>query len=355
MAEEKEPPSRWRGLMGFVQQSQVLLAVAVAGAGLLFNVNAQRREELSLNRTAVEAARADVIRSDFRDDPHNTIAEFKATFPRHAYCAALGFFIAENGRLTRSNLDRPDDQVRSMNDALTLEIEALAQSLGIGQDAFQAFVARSTASAATPDTGPGCAAVHADHGRWPLFPEPECLLVIDSFGQNRCTIQRWTDQRAATIRAEQVAMAATPYRPRAALAPGPTTEPRPEPGLSPAAVPPPQGQFPPPDACGAASPLVFVQFTRPEDRTKIDALRDRMLRAGWQVAPAESRPTGRTDGDIRIYREDQRPCAEALAAAVAAQPEVSRPIQVISLADRYAGLPQGQVELWLPPLADAAP
>jgi hypothetical protein len=323
--------------MAFAQQGQVLLAIAVAGAGLLFNFNAQRREELSLNRTAVVSARTEVIRSDFRADPHNTLAEFKATYPRHAYCAALGFFIAENGRLGRRQLDRPDDELRGMNDALTLEVEALADGLGLGPAAFAAFVDEATARAAQPEGGAGCAGVHAARARWPLFPEPECLLALDSFGQNRCTLQRWTDQRAAAIRDEQAAMATYPPPPP----PGPAPP-------SPAPVAPSPPDFPPPDACAGGSPLVFVQFTDPADRPAVEALRDRMLRAGWQVAAPENTPTGRTGGDVRIYREDQRPCAEALAAAVDAA--VDRPIRVVSLAGRYAGLPQGQVELWLPAL-----
>ncbi len=339
MAEEKETPSGRRGLIGYVQQGQVLLAVAVAGAGLLFNFSANRREELALNRTAVVSARTEAIRTDFRADPHNTLAEFKATYPRHAYCAALGFFIAENGRLSRSMVDRPDDQVRSMNDALTLEVEALAGSLGLGAAEFAAFRDRATAEAGRAGDGPGCAGVRAEPSRWSLFPEPECLLALDSFGQNRCTNQRWADQRAAAVLAEQQAVAAMPY---ADLAPPP-------PGLA-ASVPAPAPRFPPPDACGETPPLVFVQFQDPGDAATVEALRTRLLWGGWQIAPGEATPEARTSGDVRIYSEAQRPCAEALAAAVGAQPEIGRDIRIISLADRYAGLPPGQLELWLPAL-----
>ena len=103
---DKERPSGWRGLFAFVQQWQVLLALVVGASGLMFNFNEQRREELSLNREAVAAARKDTVRAEFLADPHNMLAEFQATYPRHAYCAALGFFIAENGRVSRNALDR---------------------------------------------------------------------------------------------------------------------------------------------------------------------------------------------------------------------------------------------------------
>jgi hypothetical protein len=348
MADEKPPPPGRTGLAGYVQQGQILLALAVAGAGLLFNIGANRREELAVNRAAVEAARGETLRADFREDPHNTLAEFKATYPRHAYCAALGFFIAENGRLSRTMLDRPDEQVRSMNDALTIEVEALAESLGIGPEAFAAFRDAAAARAGAADAGAGCATVHAGRSPWAPFSDPECRLALDSFGQNRCMIQRWSDQRAAAVRAEQAAVAAIPYP---ELAPPPP--PPPPAGTAAPADEPAPSRFPAPDACGAAPPLVLVQHARPEDAAAVDALRMRMLWAGWQVAPAEPRPAARTEGDVRIYSEDQRPCAEALAAAVGSDPAVARPISVISLAGRYAGLPQGQIELWLPELAHA--
>ena len=75
-----------------------------------------------------------------------------------------------------------------------------------------------------------------------------------------------------------------------------------------------------------------------------------MLAAGWQLAASELVSAARTLGDVRIYNEAQRPCGEHLAEVVAALPEVDRPIRVISLADRYRGLPGNQMELWLPAL-----
>ncbi len=357
MAEDKPPPppSGWRALVGFVQQGQVLLAVAVAGAGLLFNFDTQRRAELAINRTAVDTARGETVRSEFQDDPHNTLVEFKATFPHHAFCAALGFFIAENGRLNRSMLDRPDDQVRQMNDALLLEVEALAAEEGIGAEAFARFRAAAAAEAARGDDGPGCAGVQAERPVAAFLAKPECMLAIDSFGQNACNIARWTEQRREAIRAEQVAIAAAPAGPAPPAAETPSRVPGvlatpTRPVVAPAeraALPPLPG---PGEACGGTSPLVFVQFTNAADRSAVEAVRDRLLQAGWQMAPAEATPTGRTSGDLRIYWEDQRPCAEALAGIVGGLPEVDRPIRVLSLADRYNGLPHGQMELWLPAL-----
>jgi hypothetical protein len=312
----------------------VLLALAVAGFGLMFTFSEQRREQLGLNRAAVETARGEAIRAEFQDDPHNTFAEFKATFPRHAFCAALGFFVAENGRLNRSRLDRPNEEVRRMNDALLLEVEALADTEGVGADALARLRADAAARATAGENEPGCAVVRAARGPAAFFAAPECLLVIDSFGQNECNIARWTAQRRDAIRAEQVAMGAPPEpvpTVPADLAPGPARPAEPA----------------PPAPC-AAPPLVFTQFVDPTNRTAVEALRERLLQAGWQMAPAENTPEGRTTGDLRIYWEDQRPCAEALAALVGAQ--LARPIEIVSLAGRYQGLPRGQMELWLPAL-----
>ena len=61
-------------------------------------------------------------------------------------------------------------------------------------------------------------------------------------------------------------------------------------------------------------------------------------------------PESRTSGDLRIYHEADRACAERLAAVIGRLPEVGRPIRVISLDGRYRGLPNNQMELWLPQL-----
>ena len=109
-----------------------------------------------------------------------------------------------------------------MNDALLAEIEALALEAGLGEEGFRQFLDRAVAEAAPPDGEPRCPQVKAESppfGGYLL--EPECRLVLDTFGQNRCNQQRWTNQRAAAIAAEQEAVSALygPLRPRPALRP----------------------------------------------------------------------------------------------------------------------------------------
>lgn len=388
MAEEPKPASGWRSIAGFMQQWQILLPLVVGLFGLVFSLSDRRAKELEVDRQAVVAARAPETIARFRDDPQNTLIEFRATYPPHAFCAALGFFIAENGRLARSALDRPSDQVRDMNDALLVQVEALAEQAGIDAEAFNAFVERAKTSAGPRPEDARCPQVTADppaYSGWVL--EPECLLAIDTFGQNRCNQQRLELQRDVAITAEQKAVTDAPNYPvpaRPAPPPGePTTqtvepgtsepapvdqgpvepgpvEPEPtEPGSVEPPVEPPVGAAPPPaagaiagpgSACDGVSPLIFVQFTDAEDLDSVDKIRDRLLGAGWKIAPAENVPKGRTTGDLRIYAESQHGCADSLAAIVAALPEVKRPINVISLADRYRSLPTNQMELWLPSL-----
>lgn len=72
----------------FVQQWQVIVAAIAAVTALWFGFADQRRMELEINRQAVIAAKA--AEAAFVADPLNTIVEFRASYPDHAFCAALG-------------------------------------------------------------------------------------------------------------------------------------------------------------------------------------------------------------------------------------------------------------------------
>ena len=333
MAEDKASPGGFRGFMASLGQWQVLLAIAVGAAGLLFNFNEQRRTELQINRDAVAAARSEQVRGEFRRDPQNTLAEFQATFPEHAFCAALGFFIAEGGRMNREAPGRASDAVRDVNDALFARVEAQAAEVGIGAPRFGAEVVAALAAAKPPAGVTPCSGLPRRLGS-AFLEKPECRLVVTTYLLNQCNLQRDANRLAAAVRAEQVAMASEPQAPTdfrgmvVAPAPGLDAD----------------------GACGGNSPLIYLQFAGAGDRAKIDGLRDRLLAAGWQVAPSEHVADALSTGDVRIYWEAQRPCAEELAGVIASQPEIGRPIEVISLAETYRGLPANAMELWLPPL-----
>ncbi|WP_299133884.1 hypothetical protein [uncultured Amaricoccus sp.] len=354
MSDEKAPPpSGWRALIGFVQQWQVLLALAVGVSGLWFNYNEQRRKELDVNREAVKTAHETSVVAAFLDDPRNTLIEYQATYPRHAFCAALGFFIAENGRAARKGEGgRKSSNVLDSDAALRAQVEALAAEARVNEASFEAFAKAAEASAGATATEANCPRVKLDPPLGAgLLLEPECLLAIDTFGQNLCEQKRWTNELTAAVSIEQMTMGAATVAysipPRIVPAPGPQTsavvEP-PEPSAEPAAIPAPGS------ACGGVSPLIFPQFTDGADADRVGALRDQLIRAGWTIAKAEHVPKGITTGDLRYYGADQQACAESLAEIVGGTPGVNRPIKVISLAARYRSPPGNQMELWLPAL-----
>lgn len=360
MSDEKAPPpSGWRALASFAQQWQVLLALAVGASGLWFNYNEQRRKELDINREAVKAAHEPTVIAAFLEDPRNTLIEYQATYPRHAFCAALGFFIAENGRASRKGEGGRKATARDGDAALSAQVEALAAEARVSETAFQAFAREAEASAGTTATEANCPRVKLDPPLGAgLLLESECLLAINTFGQNLCEQKRWNNDLVAAVSIEAQAMTGTvPYvlprppapgaeaRPAAVPTPAPTAEPTPEPTAEPA----PAAGIPGPGPdCDGVSPLVFPQFTGAADADKIAALRERLVGAGWTLAKAEHVPKGVTNGDLRIYAEAQRKCADSLAAIIGGLPEVARPIRVISLAARYRNPPGNQMELWLP-------
>lgn len=345
MADGEGSPSLLRSLAGLLQQWQVVLTVVAAALAIWYKAGEERRKELDVNRDAVATARSDDTRARFLADPHNTLAEFQATYPPHAYCAALGFFVAEAGRETRQRLDRTDSTVKEVNDALLAAVEALADRAGMDPAQFETFVRDAAASANPPEGPPRCAQVRAELSLAARYTvKEECALAIHGFGQNRCLAQRWVNERAQEVAVEQaVAQAEASAVPAVTIPPDdgvdvPVVEPAP-------AVP---GPGP---ACGASPPLVYVHFAAGTDRDTVESLRTEMLAAGWKVTAADHVPDANTSGDLRIYWEAQRPCAEELAAMLSDLPQIGRPIRIISLEGRYRGLPTGQMELWLPKLS----
>ena len=359
MSEENSPPpsSGWRALIGFIQQWQVLLALAVGLSGLWFNYNEQRRKELDVNREAVKAAHDPAMVKAFLDDPRNTLIEFQATYPPGAFCAALGFFVAENGRASRRGEGgRTTQAAQDGNTALRAQVEALAAEAWVGEARFESFAKKAEAMAGKTSSEANCPRVKLDAFGAGWLLGSECLLAIDTFGQNLCEEQRRLNDLKTEIETAAMTKAAVPYSipPDIPALPGAG-----KPVI--ATVPPLADDEPAPAAgipgpgpeCGGASPLIFPQFTDGADESRINALRDQMLAAGWTLAKAELVPKGTTAGDLRIYSENQRDCAEYIAGLVGALPEVKRPIRVISLAARYKSPPGNQMELWLPALGPA--
>lgn len=347
-SQEPKPPSGWRAVMGFVQQWQVLLPLVVGLFGLWFSISDRRTKEIELDREAVKAARETPTIAGFREDPQGTLTEFRATYPPHAFCAALGFFIAENARAARRSGTR-DAAAKDAVDSLRAQVETLALRAGLDPPTFDAFVAAAEASAGDTPADSRCLQVAAVPAWYaPYLVEPECLMVLDIYGQGLCSLKRAEMLQTAandTERAMETSRSSYVLRPPPVAGSEPAV-PGSESGSAPA-----PGFGAPGAVCGTPPPLIYPQFAAEADKSRIAGLRELMLRADWNVAPADLVATSRTSGDVRIYAEAQRPCAEQLARALADWLGRTEPLPVISLAERYRGLPKQQMEIWLPPLS----
>jgi len=144
------------GLAAMFQQWQVVVAAIAAATAVWFGLEEQRREQLDINRVAVAAAKT----ADVATDPHNALVEFRATYPEHAFCAALGYFVAEAQRRNAPGAAQTaDGAARSglpsdLSEAVATQIERLAAQGGLS---FEALQARAIAAAGDGETTSDCA------------------------------------------------------------------------------------------------------------------------------------------------------------------------------------------------------
>ncbi|MBP7240396.1 hypothetical protein [Amaricoccus sp.] len=339
-----------KGILGdlaaLFQQWQVVVAAIAAATALWFGFDDQRRKQLDLNRAAVDEAKDAEHLAAFRADPHSTLVEFRATYPEHAFCAALGYYVAEAGRLADDETARAS--VKPIGDAIGAQIERLAAQGGSSLDALQtlAVAAAGDGGAASdcPRLGPDLA-WYARPLMW-----TDCRLLLATFAQAQCQAEA-TRLAAAALAPPPpeavvlpdgwIGMAPTP--------PSPSAEPTPQ--VAPPAPatdePAPTMALGPGDACGAAPPTVFIQFVAEADRPRAAAARDLLLAAGWPVAEGlDLVAAARTAGDVRFYWPEQAACAARLAEALGSA--FGSPFATLSLAGRYRNLPRGRVEVWLP-------
>lgn len=335
------------GLLGdlaaLFQQWQVVVAAIAAATALWFGFDDQRRKQLDINRAAVDEAKDAEHLAAFRADPHSTLVEFRATYPEHAFCAALGYYVAEAGRLADDATARAN--VKSIGDAIGAQIERLAAQGGSSLDALQALAVAAAgdggAASDCPRLGPDLA-WYARPLMW-----ADCRLLLATFAQAQC--------QAEATRLAIAAMA--PPLPETVVLPegwtaGPALSPPPD-QPRPQTVPGDAGDEPAPtmalgpgDACGAAPPTVYIQFVAEADRPRAAAARDLLLAAGWPVAEGLDLVAARTAGDVRFYWPEQAGCAARLAEALGSA--FGSPFATISLAGRYRNLPRDRVEVWLP-------
>jgi hypothetical protein len=306
----------WIGsVVSLAQQWQVLVTAIAAGTALWFGFAEQRRKQVEVNRAAVIAAKM-VEPEAFARDPYATVAEFRVSYPEHAFCAALGYFLAETARQGPTT---GTDAARRMGDALGVQVERIAAQGGLTLGAIEELAAAAAGDGSGLDA---CPSLRPPLGLRARAIWPDCRVLIETFAQTRCQA-RAAEARRASVAAEIGAGEAPPMPPAA-----------PAPGM-PLAAPDP--------SCGV-DPMVFVQFTG--DPAPAEALRAKLEAAGWSAPGIEAVQGVRPRGDVRYYWPEQADCAAALAQSLAGA--MGTEFTTVSLAGRYRNLPRGRMEIWLP-------
>ena len=406
-----EPPAPKGGGLGsmfeFVGRWQVLVAAIAAATSLWFGFEDREQKRLTINQDALKFVRDPALIERFWADPPNTLNEIEASYPRHAFCATLGYLLAEVSRadLRRSlpSATGPDRgaTLNSARSAIDEEVTRIAKEaalpicylreLGVATASqavpvdsgsrggeFAGGTAGGAAGGAGGGTGGGpgtpemcrdvapaesCAAIAAPTS-WldrRLLPH-ECLLVLDAYGENACVVesgvrrqllvaeqQREEERRLAS--AEAAAVTARPALPipPAGAEPAPT---QPEESTSASEQPAEPGTAPAgPAACDGGSPAVFTQYPT-GNQGAARAVAEALAAAGWSMTPLDAVDAVPQRGEVRFYYPEQRSCAQALAedaARALRRAGVETPgLGVISLAKAYRNLPRGRIELWLP-------
>lgn len=317
------------GLAALLQQWQVVVTGIAAATALWFGFADQRRKQVEINRDAVTAAKA-LPADAFALDPYATLAEFRVSYPEHAFCAALGTFLAE---AARQGFTADVSTARRMNDAVGAQIDRIAAEGALSLATIEDLAVVAAGDGTGADS---CPALRPPVGLRGLAMWPDCRVLIETFAQTRCQSVALDVRRAAVAAQAMAGAAASPPSDEPAPAPPPGATPGPDLAA--------ERMAPPDPACGPSPPTVFVQFTGDPDGA--EAVRDRLAAAGWTAAPVEEVVGVRPVGDVRYYWPDQASCAEALAASLGAALATS--FTAISLAGRYRNLARDRMEIWLP-------
>ena len=100
--------------------------------------------------------------------------------------------------------------------------------------------------------------------------------------------------------------------------------------------------------------MIYVQYNDNKDVELVNLIGEEIRKRGFNVEQIQQN-SGRTNGDVRFYHDEDRSEAEAIARLVQARlARVGRgmKIQAIFLGNAYKGVPRGQVEVWLPSLPE---
>lgn len=212
---------------------KVVVTAIAAGTSLWFSFEEHRQKRLEINQKAIAYLREEDTLKRFWQDPANTINEIQSSYPRHAFCAALGVFLAEAAR-AEAALDAgepgevPPDAVTASRAALLEETSRIAEEVDyplcrlrriasataeevvVLNDAAREMEMRQSRLAGEPDAdcpgdlspAKGCASIRAVTGSlWRHSLPDECLLALDAYGENQCLV-RVAERRRLNSRAQ---------------------------------------------------------------------------------------------------------------------------------------------------------
>lgn len=334
MAEGGKSGGGLGGLAALAQQWQVVVTAIAAVTALWFGFAEQRRKQVEINRSAVQAAKDDRT-ADFATDPYATLAEFRVSYPEHAFCAALGLFFAEANRSAAAGGDV--EAVRRMGDAVGAQVERIAAQGGLTLAALETAAEKAAGDGAAGDS---CPDLRPGLGLWGRTMWPDCRVLVETYAQALCQARAASVRRASVVAEIGGAPAAEGKTEWMSLPPDLM---RPPPAAEPA--PAAAGTFAAPGpACGPTPPLLYLQT--PGDPAAAEPVAARLRAAGWIVPGVERVKAGLTRGDVRYYWPEQMDCARGLAGTL--QAETGREFATVSLAERYRNLPLDRMEVWLP-------
>jgi len=104
-----------------------------------------------------------------------------------------------------------------------------------------------------------------------------------------------------------------------------------------------------PESASGGTQKVFLQYQDPNDSAFMDALSDQLVKAKFRVQ-GKQLVTGKTNGDIRYYHDDDSKAANAIKGIfeqyLAANGRAQK-VELLPLGDRFKNVPEGVIEVWL--------
>lgn len=354
MSEEAEPQEpKQNGLIEFIKQWQVVVAVMAATVSLWFSYSEHLTKRAELNRDAIQQASGDDLVADFISDPHNTINLMQASYPDHAFCASLGVLAAHQARLQVAILKEQGESGRAnlpfIDEAMQEEMSRLAALASV-----DLFKAQSFNEAAENSGDLNCAAIPERPGLMAaLFQKKECRGAVETYLENRCIVAREvlfkaerdakTEQALALAQAELSKIEPVVWPDAGQVDDCPNCE---------LVVEVPAADYGDVLATCPEPPLIYAQYRAAEDQAGVEELLMWLKEAGFPTAKPELVAGTSQGGDVRYYSAGQEPCAVALSAVMtdimSRHFGMETDFPAFSLEGRFKNLPTGRMELWFP-------